>query len=342
MTTLLELISTHPTVTATSMGDFAQRVGVSRATLYRWDSRMPPPEVMRRVADALDVPYGQVLAAGLRSTGHIDTVDDLLVGLQVHVVNCVDRDSERSRTVAAYATEAEMKLLVDNDSTYRFEMEGQTVTIAARAPRLPNQYFAQLNREGTTAGPSGKVCVDSHSALTGPTLFDELSDDELAATGAMRPPFIVVSNGYVMRIETRGFDEVLAQKMIARAASLLHDRIAPPNVDFGTVENLPAYDADLPPGVRERGPFHSSRTLEIAVQDLLSPEEIAQAAAAYRAAREVYKVAVREIAVFDEILEASLDDDEERTWTFKTTVLPVAAVDEGEPLWTRDHSEVGR
>ncbi|MCK0441056.1 helix-turn-helix transcriptional regulator [Gordonia alkaliphila] len=302
MSNLLELITAHPTVTATSLADFAKTIGVSRASVYRWESTMPAPATLRRIATTLDEPYAVVLAAALRSSGYTASDNDLLAGLTVHVLT---HGFTWPAPVAAYADEAEaQRLVADADLAYNGEYRTNPILIAAAAPRPPHRYYARFDRGADKNVHDLSSRVRSHSAPVGPEAFPPLSDQDLAATGAISAPFIVAKNGYVLRIECEAFDEAIARTVVARTAELLADRIPPAGTDFLTVTDLPAIDRPLPTGIEATDDFRGL-ALSLDLDTVLSIEEIAQGARAYRAARAANAATARVISQFDAIAEAA-------------------------------------
>ena len=73
MDNLSDFISGALTERGDTVMAFAARIGTSRQTVARWNASLPSAEMLRRVADDLDVPYSQVLVAALVSAGYIAT-----------------------------------------------------------------------------------------------------------------------------------------------------------------------------------------------------------------------------------------------------------------------------
>ncbi|MCV7286063.1 helix-turn-helix transcriptional regulator [Mycolicibacterium wolinskyi] len=92
---LSELIDRHLPARGMNREDLAKTLSVSPSTLSRWSSRMPGAETVRALATALDLPYGAVLAAALRSGGYAETSTDILAG---HSLTLVARDPACSQS----------------------------------------------------------------------------------------------------------------------------------------------------------------------------------------------------------------------------------------------------
>ena len=300
--TLLGLISSHPATT--SIADFASRIGVSRAAVYRWDSAMPTPEVLRRIADALSEPYSTVLTAALTSSGYIHDIDDILVGQQIYVVNS-DGGSGAYLIdpwpvpIAAYTTATTAERFVDNaESSPIGTCEYAPVTISSTRPAHAVRYYAALTR-----GPGDRYIVSTHSSSESARPLPALSDEELAATGGVSEPLIAVANGYLMRAEANSFTEMSARKVVDGILQLLSDRIPPLGTTFSNVDALTPITDPLPEKIRPTGvarPHSDLFTIDVA--DLLSETERADAAAAYRQAAEVTATAADQYAAYDRIV----------------------------------------
>lgn len=304
--TLLQFISGHPSVVSMSIAEFAKRIKVGRASIYRWDSTMPTPEMVRRIADALGEPYAVVLEAALRSGGYISTTSDMLAGLQVHVVNHgFNTNEEWPIPVVAYAEKEYAEKVVDDaDLAYRGGYEYGTVAIAAAPPQPAETFFARFERGANEHPHDLAKCVVSHRAPISPAGFPAIDDDKLTATGGVSAPFIVMRNGYLMRVESDAFDEAAARLVVERTLKILRDRLPPVGTDFATVEDLPPITDPLPDAIEIRGDFHGQPSFSIAVSALLSADELLIAADAYRAAIEVNAAAAATIGSFDARAEA--------------------------------------
>lgn len=65
---------------------FAERMGTNRQTVRGWRMSFPAPATLRRIAEALDVPYSTVLTAALYTADYIEGLEDVLANQTVHVV----------------------------------------------------------------------------------------------------------------------------------------------------------------------------------------------------------------------------------------------------------------
>lgn len=104
METLPELISRVLHARGDSVTAFADRVGVSRQTVARWDASLPAADTLRRVANDLEVEvsYSQVLSAALASAGYIESLGDMLAGQPLRVVTkCEGPYMERGEVTVA-------------------------------------------------------------------------------------------------------------------------------------------------------------------------------------------------------------------------------------------------
>ncbi|MFV8160650.1 helix-turn-helix domain-containing protein [Mycobacterium sp. 134] len=86
MENLLELINRILNERGETVTAFASRIGVNRLTVTRWKVSLPAPQTLRRIADALDIPYSHVVMAALASAGYATCPADLLAGQQVHII----------------------------------------------------------------------------------------------------------------------------------------------------------------------------------------------------------------------------------------------------------------
>lgn len=65
---------------------FAERMGTNRQTVRGWRMSFPAPATLRRISEALEVPYSTVLTAALYTADYIEGLDDVLAHQTVHVV----------------------------------------------------------------------------------------------------------------------------------------------------------------------------------------------------------------------------------------------------------------
>lgn len=65
---------------------FAERMGTNRQTVRGWRTSFPAPATLRRISEALEVPYSMVLTAALYTADYIEGLEDVLANQTVHVV----------------------------------------------------------------------------------------------------------------------------------------------------------------------------------------------------------------------------------------------------------------
>lgn len=108
MEQLFDLIRRELRARRLSQEDFAAQLGVRRQSIRGWNHTMPTPERMRAIATSLELPYAQVLAAGLSSAGYVESLSDLLTGHTVYSVAACDGGYDRSepQAVAVFTTES--------------------------------------------------------------------------------------------------------------------------------------------------------------------------------------------------------------------------------------------
>ncbi|MDO3331337.1 helix-turn-helix domain-containing protein [Mycobacteroides abscessus] len=120
--------------------DFAEQLGVKRQQLTQWARSVPSAPTLRAIARVLEVPYGQVVAAALRSGGYVDDFSDVLTGLPVHVVvrspafgYDLDEDDDGVAVFSDGAAAERFRHVSDQVRRGSFEMTGAVVD-AARSP----------------------------------------------------------------------------------------------------------------------------------------------------------------------------------------------------------------
>lgn len=65
---------------------FAERMGTNRQTVRGWRTSFPAPATLRRISEALEVPYSTVLTAALYTADYIEGLEDVVANQTVHVV----------------------------------------------------------------------------------------------------------------------------------------------------------------------------------------------------------------------------------------------------------------
>lgn len=65
---------------------FAERMGTNRQTVRGWRMSFPAPATLRRISEALEVPYSTVLTAALYTADYIEGLEDVVANQTVHVV----------------------------------------------------------------------------------------------------------------------------------------------------------------------------------------------------------------------------------------------------------------
>lgn len=86
METLADLITRQLASRGETLTAFAERIGSNRQTIRGWQSSLPAPAMLARVAASLELPYAVVLTAALRSAEYIEGLGDIVGGQTVHAV----------------------------------------------------------------------------------------------------------------------------------------------------------------------------------------------------------------------------------------------------------------
>lgn len=86
METLADLITRQLASRGETLTAFAERIGSNRQTIRGWQSSLPAPAMLARVAASLELPYAVVLTAALRSAEYIEGLGDIVAGHTVHAV----------------------------------------------------------------------------------------------------------------------------------------------------------------------------------------------------------------------------------------------------------------
>lgn len=276
METLPDFISRELRARGDTVTVFADRIGVSRQTVARWNTSLPGADTLRRVASDLEVPYSQVLSAALASAGYIDSLGDMLAGQPLRVVTtCEGPYMERGEvTVAgvfsdptraeeyariAKATTAEtdvgdVTVLVDGaefpdtmliyTTTWwsRTDQIGQTTSIcSADEPpaRLANRDVSDV--EASEQADSGQVFALRVDSLTPEGGRNRLTAvlDELRRTGRLLSPEIDPYEGWSGLAGTSWLAQMMPVVKAAEHAPDV-DRFAPPQPEKLSADGVPA------------------------------------------------------------------------------------------------------
>ncbi|SHY53716.1 PPE family protein [Mycobacteroides abscessus subsp. abscessus] len=204
--------------------DFADRLGIKRQHLSNWTRTLPAAGTLRAIAADLDLPYGQVLAAALRSGGLIENVSDVLAGLSVRVVfrddaTNYDEDDDEP-PVAVYSTDeaaAEYQRVSNAVSEGRYE--SVAVQVDAVAPPEHVVVYSTVWE---------RIDGIEQSELLYSKVPVELSDRNVTDVRAG-----VLSEPYgVFELRTLSLDMATGRAAIekALAAIVAADRLLPPDI----------------------------------------------------------------------------------------------------------------
>lgn len=103
METLGDLVDRLINERGETLTAFSERLGTNRQTVRGWRTSLPAPATLRRIADALEVPYSTVLTAALCSADYMKSLEDVLAHQTVHVVVRNDESSYGEGDVAPVA-----------------------------------------------------------------------------------------------------------------------------------------------------------------------------------------------------------------------------------------------
>lgn len=188
METLATLIARKLNARGETLTAFADRIGSSRQTIRGWQTSLPAPAMLNRVAEALDVPYPVVLTAALRSAEYIEGLADILAGQTVHVVARCDGSSydrgdfapEAAFTDSARASEfTEVANAVTDDSEFEF---APLVIDAAEPPPAVRVYTMEWSNRTDRITETSVLVGDIPTRLENRAVSD-VSGLELADTG---------------------------------------------------------------------------------------------------------------------------------------------------------------
>ncbi|OHU47369.1 hypothetical protein BKG82_27365 [Mycobacteroides chelonae] len=84
---LYQLVSRCLDARGETQAQFAKKLGIDRTGIPKWRTGLPKPEVLRAIAEVLEIEYSRVLRAALQGSGYAATAADLLRGQVVHVVD---------------------------------------------------------------------------------------------------------------------------------------------------------------------------------------------------------------------------------------------------------------
>lgn len=188
METLADLIARQLSARGETLTAFADRIGSSRQTIRGWQSSLPAPAMLRRVAEALDLPYPVVLTAALRSAEYIEGLADILAGHTVHAVarcdgspyDCGDFAPEAIFTDPARADEfTEISNAVTDDA--EFELAPLVIDAAEPPPAVRVYTMEWSNRTDRIAETS--VLVGDIPTRLENRVVSEIDGIELADIG---------------------------------------------------------------------------------------------------------------------------------------------------------------
>lgn len=205
-------------------GDFAARLGIDRSTISGWRTSLPKPEMLRAIAQALEIPYARVLLAAMQGTGYVTCPADHLAGQVVHAVDRTEGPSyDRGETepVAVFSDErvAEEFTAVSNEIFGRFEYTCRPLAI----DETPIPSYVQVYT--TTWRNSGAVTQDSRRSAQTPGELKGHGVSDIEVSAITDPPGV-----YELSVDS--LDPEAGRETIASALAALgaQGRLLPPQV----------------------------------------------------------------------------------------------------------------
>lgn len=204
---------------------FAARISTTRQTVARWNTSLPASETLRRVAEDLDVPYSQVLSAGLVSAGYVTTPADLLAGQAVHVVVVDDADCPSCSGGAVAG------VFSDAADAAEFTRVSQAIEMADFEPsviRIDSAAIPDAIEIHTTTWWSRTDRIQHSSDLVGERparlIGRDISDIEVAALG---------DDDQIFELTVSSIDEAAGRRtLLAQLDQLRNDgKLMPPNLN---------------------------------------------------------------------------------------------------------------
>ncbi|EIU51651.1 helix-turn-helix domain-containing protein [Mycobacteroides abscessus] len=118
---------------------FAERMGTNRQTVRGWRMSFPAPATLRRIAEALEVPYSTVLTAALYTADYIEGLEDILGDHLVHVVvrsegGAFDRGDAAPVAVFTNADRAEEFVEISDAVTPEADFDEFPIVVDAAEP----------------------------------------------------------------------------------------------------------------------------------------------------------------------------------------------------------------
>ncbi|MBU8820742.1 helix-turn-helix domain-containing protein [Mycolicibacterium goodii] len=217
MESLSELISRVLAMRGETVSAFAARIGVNRLTVNRWKQSLPSPETLRRVADDLDVPYSQVLAAAMASAGYVTSPRDLLAGHEVHVVTYVvddEDDPDDQWTATAFVSAERATAFVQAMSAGPGEFHYWQAAAVLDGTEIPETVEVF-----TTTWSSRTDQIRQHSALAWPTPA-RLIDREVTPVEATA----LAETGEVFLLRADSLDAEAGRTAVASALDVLRQQ----------------------------------------------------------------------------------------------------------------------
>ncbi|UCN12624.1 MULTISPECIES: hypothetical protein [Mycobacterium avium complex (MAC)] len=256
METLADLITRQLHARGETVTAFADRIGSNRQTIRGWQTSLPAPAMLNRVATALDLPYPTVLTAALRSAEYIEDLADILAGQTVHAVaRCngspydrgdfapeaiftdPDRASEFTEIANAVTDDADFELaplVIDAAEPppavriYTMEWSNRTDRIAETSvlvgdipTRLENRVVGEINGiELADTGEIYRLRVDSLDPESGRAALQTVVE-QLRSEGRLLSPEIDTRDGRFSGMTESAYEQSLLAGIPAFDTSLL-------------------------------------------------------------------------------------------------------------------------
>lgn len=205
---------------------FAERMGTNRQTVRGWRTSFPAPATLRRISEALEVPYSTVLTAALYTADYIEGLEDVLAHQTVHVVvrnegGAYDRGEAAPVAVFTKADRAtefvEISDAVVSEADF---VEGPIIVDAAEPPPAVRVHTL------TWSHRADKIAESSMLYASVPT---RVGDGGVSAVEGLE----LSDTGEIYQLRVDGLDPDVGREVLQAALRKLrgNGRLLPPEVD---------------------------------------------------------------------------------------------------------------
>lgn len=221
---LYQLVTSQLDARGETQAQFAKKLGIDRTGIPKWRAGLPKPNVLRAIAEVLEIDYSRVLRAALDGSGYATSADDLLKGQVVHVVDRTEGphyDRGDTEPVAVFTDAKTAQAFKDISDKISGTWEYNYAALTIDGTPIPD-YVRVYTTEWTN---SGEITQRSYIYADTP--------DRLAATGIgeikaaqLRDPLGI----YELTVES--LEPQAGRDAIGAAVQRLEqqDRLLPPHV----------------------------------------------------------------------------------------------------------------